>query len=150
MSSEKRFRRRLLPNDYEEKLYLRKFSAEEGKRGSARIWYLPQFTVENPFKPKKLKLVFVAVAKSEIMSINDGKNVSFRSTGIYIQLDALPDELLTALGKLVHEQGENFQKSSSQMLKLPYTFSFTNRNSHALREQRERFFCSGQHSNCWN
>lgn len=57
--------------DLEEKGYIRKISTEEANVCKDKIWYLPHFPVVNPNKPKKLRIVFDAAARSNGVSLND-------------------------------------------------------------------------------
>lgn len=56
--------------DYVTKGYARKLSAEEQLVDHPRIWYLPIFTVVNPNKPAKVRLVWDAAAKVDGISLN--------------------------------------------------------------------------------
>lgn len=53
-----------------EKGYARKLSPDEIKKCQHRIWYLPTFTVVNPKKPQKVRLVWDAAAKVNNTSLN--------------------------------------------------------------------------------
>ena len=58
-------------DEYVEKGYARKLSAEEAAVETPRTWYLPHFAVTNPNKPNKIRLVFDAAARSHGVSLND-------------------------------------------------------------------------------
>ena len=58
-------------DEYCAKGYARVLSAEEEKRTTERTWYLPHFAVSNPNKPRKIRLLFDAAAKSRGVSLND-------------------------------------------------------------------------------
>ncbi|GBP03412.1 hypothetical protein EVAR_71356_1 [Eumeta japonica] len=51
--------------------YAIKLSLEDLKIPNDKIWYLPIFTITNPNKPGKIRLVWDAAAKSNGMSLND-------------------------------------------------------------------------------
>ncbi|XP_036329397.1 uncharacterized protein LOC118741504 [Rhagoletis pomonella] len=71
----------------ETKGYIRKLSEEEATNFGPRTWYLPMFTVRNPNKPGKLRVVWDAAAKYEGVSLND-------------QLDKGPDLIVSLPGVL--------------------------------------------------
>lgn len=50
-------------NNYLEKGYARRLSAEEASTRSNITWYLPHHPVLNPNKPGKVRVVFDAAAK---------------------------------------------------------------------------------------
>ena len=58
-------------DEYVEKGYAQKLSAEEAAVETPRTWYLPHFAVTNPYKPNKICLVFDAAARSHGVSLND-------------------------------------------------------------------------------
>ncbi|CAG7831894.1 unnamed protein product, partial [Allacma fusca] len=53
------------------KNYARQLTVEELSSHSTKLWYLPHFSVTNPNKPNKMRLVFDAAAKSGGISLND-------------------------------------------------------------------------------
>lgn len=55
---------------YVQKGYARKLTAEEARHRDNRTWYLPHFSVKNPNKPEKFRLVFDAAAISNNTSLN--------------------------------------------------------------------------------
>lgn len=55
---------------YVKKGYARKLSVEEANANHDRIWYLPHFSVKNPNKPNKFRLVFDAAAVANGVSLN--------------------------------------------------------------------------------
>lgn len=79
-------------DEYLTKGYARKMTTDE-RTGGSRIWYLPIFTVRNPNKPSKVRIVWDAAAKVGGMALN-----SVLLTG--------PD-LLTSLPAVLHRFREN-------------------------------------------
>ncbi|XP_074029437.1 uncharacterized protein [Leptinotarsa decemlineata] len=57
-------------NSYIEKGYVRKLKQEKILTDNPRLWYLPQFAVNNPNKPNKIRLVFDVAATSRGVSLN--------------------------------------------------------------------------------
>ncbi|XP_041673677.1 uncharacterized protein LOC121529787 [Drosophila eugracilis] len=58
-------------DDYVKKGYARRLEAQEVQRfQEGKVWYLPHFEVENPNKPRKIRLVFDAAAKVDGVSLN--------------------------------------------------------------------------------
>lgn len=57
-------------NDYVTKGYARKLSTQELLTDHHRKWYLPIFTVVNPNKPAKVRLIWDAAAKVDGISLN--------------------------------------------------------------------------------
>lgn len=58
-------------DDYVKKGYARRLEQQEITYGSSgKLWYLPNFGVENPNKPGKIRLVFDAAAKVKSVSLN--------------------------------------------------------------------------------
>lgn len=55
---------------YIEKGYLRELTLQELQEPNPRRWYLPVFSIRNPNKPKKVRLVWDAAAVSGGMSLN--------------------------------------------------------------------------------
>lgn len=56
--------------DYARKGYARKLTLEESKLKTSRTWYLPVFSVTNPNRPGKIRMVWDAAAKvSKVSSI---------------------------------------------------------------------------------
>ncbi|CAG7827425.1 unnamed protein product [Allacma fusca] len=53
------------------KNYARQLTVQELSSHSTKLWYLPHFSVTNPNKPIKMRLVFDAAAKSGGISLND-------------------------------------------------------------------------------
>lgn len=51
--------------------YIEKLTDSEIKKISDHCWYLPIFSITNPNKPNKLRLVFDAAAKCDGISLND-------------------------------------------------------------------------------
>jgi hypothetical protein len=51
--------------------YARKLTAEEACMHSPSTWYLPIFSVKNPHKPEKIRIVYDAAAKVNGVSLND-------------------------------------------------------------------------------
>jgi hypothetical protein len=74
-------------NNYIEKGYARKLTAEEAATTTSRTWYLPHHSVVNPKKPEKLRVVFDAAA-------------SFKGTSLNSQLVTGPDLLNNLFGVL--------------------------------------------------
>lgn len=58
-------------SEYLKKGYARKLTEAEAKQTSPCTWYLPVFTVRNPNKPAKIRLVWDAAAKSNGIALND-------------------------------------------------------------------------------
>lgn len=56
--------------DYLEKGYIRKLSDVELREKHDRVWYLPIFTVQNPNKPDKIRMVWDAKATVNGVSLN--------------------------------------------------------------------------------
>lgn len=56
--------------DYLSKGYARKLCDDELKQ-TPKTWYLPIFSIRNPNKPAKVRLVWDAAAKSHGVSLND-------------------------------------------------------------------------------
>ncbi|XP_043482111.1 uncharacterized protein LOC122511116 [Leptopilina heterotoma] len=56
---------------YIKKGYARKLTDDEARNETDRTWYLPHFAAYNPQKPKKLRMVLDAAAKSYGLSLND-------------------------------------------------------------------------------
>nr|XP_044248645.1 uncharacterized protein LOC108069676 [Drosophila takahashii] len=54
-----------------DKGYAKKLSSEETKKDAAGAWYLPIFTVRNPHKPNRVRLVWDAAAKASKYCLND-------------------------------------------------------------------------------
>lgn len=57
-------------SEYLEKGYARKLTTDELQDDSPRIWYLPLFSVTNPNKPGKVRMVWDAAAKVNGISLN--------------------------------------------------------------------------------
>ncbi|UYV83850.1 hypothetical protein LAZ67_X000413 [Cordylochernes scorpioides] len=58
-------------DEYQEKEYIRKLDSIEVTKGSERTWYIRHFSVTNPNKSGKLRLVFDAAARSNGVSLNE-------------------------------------------------------------------------------
>lgn len=56
--------------EYVSKGYARKLSVAELSNNSPRTWYLPVFTVTNPNKPGKFRMVFDAASKVNGVCLN--------------------------------------------------------------------------------
>jgi hypothetical protein len=56
-------------NDNIEKQYLKKISEEELRAFTGRKWFLPMFSVQNPNKPSKIRIVYDAAARFEGIAI---------------------------------------------------------------------------------
>ncbi|KAK3747362.1 hypothetical protein QZH41_005268 [Actinostola sp. cb2023] len=61
---------RAVMDGYIAKGHARKLSPEEAAKTGPRTWYLPHFSVTNPNKPGKLRIVFDAAAECEGTSLN--------------------------------------------------------------------------------
>lgn len=57
--------------EYLDKGYIKKLSANEALISTSKTWYLPHFGVINPNKPGKIRIVFDAAAKAGGRSLND-------------------------------------------------------------------------------
>ncbi|UYV83840.1 hypothetical protein LAZ67_X000363 [Cordylochernes scorpioides] len=58
-------------DEYQEKEYIRKLDSIEVTKRSERTWYIRHFSVTNPKRPGKLRLVFDAAARSNGVSLNE-------------------------------------------------------------------------------
>lgn len=91
--------------DYQTKGYIRELSESEIK--DEKSWYLPVFTVQNPNKPDKLRIVWDAAAKVQNTSLNTvllkGPDLIANLTGVLVRFRERRVALAADITEMFHQ-----------------------------------------------